>query len=414
MKVLFLTPYLPSPPAFGGQRRIHGLMTGLAKKHDVSVISLVDATGNWEHAVKQTASYCRDVITVAKPMHGMAVGTKRWLQLRSVVRSHSWDRVLFSDPGLQTAIDQHLEHNLYDIICCEFVHMAGYDLGRARHASRPACIVLDEHNVEYDVGRRTPDDASLARRLFAAQNWRKIRREEHEAWARFDGCTLTSERDEHLVRHDVPGARTAVIPNGVDVDSFRPAQPAHTEGAGHDPPHLLFFGTLNYYPNIEGLLFFFREIWPLVRERNPNLGVRVVGQGPLDDFRAFESEKVRLVGFVDDLRPEIARASAVIAPLHIGGGTRLKILEAMSMGTPVVSTTVGAEGLDVEHDRHLLIGDSAPDFAHQIGRLIEQPDLGPRLGHAARTLVQERYSWASAVSKLEDFWAQIRAAGPRS
>jgi len=209
--------------------------------------------------------------------------------------------------------------------------------GPGRAAPR---IVLDEHNVEYDVHRQIAGGrGGRVRRLFSAVNWRKMRREEHAVWERVDGVTVTSAADAARVRAARPGARVAVVPNAVDVDRFRPR-------AGDPAPDrstLLFFGALDYYPNLEGLLWFLDEVWPRVLESHPAARLRILGRRPPPALVARQGPRVEVAGFVEDLRPSLAAAAGVIVPLRLGGGTRLKILEAMAMERPVVSTTVGAE-----------------------------------------------------------------------
>jgi polysaccharide biosynthesis protein PslH len=404
MKLLFVTPYLPGPPIFGGQRRIHGLMTELARSHEVSVIALVDSGIDQSAAIEDTRSYCRRIVTVPDAWHRVQGRSKRLLQLGSLVSLRSWEWILYRRPAFQRALSRHLAEFRYDIVACEFVFMANYRFGRVR--DQGTRLVLDEHNVEYDIVRRTAAASSLDRKVFNELNWRKLRREETAAWGRFDGCTVTSERDRKFLAEKAPGVPTAVVPNGVNVDLFRP-----TQGAA-EPMTLLFFGAMNYYPNTDGAVHFAREILPLLLPRFPGVKLRIVGPcgpGPVMDLR---SEHVEVTGLVDDLRSEIERAAIVIAPLRIGGGTRLKILEGMAYGKPIVSTSIGAEGLDVVHGRDMLLADTPAAFAEQIGRILVDPELAAGLGRAARQLAEARYSWRAAASELEAFYEALLAKEP--
>jgi glycosyltransferase involved in cell wall biosynthesis len=395
---------LPGPPIFGGQRRIHGLITHLASSNEVSVLSLVDASVDQNEGIRDAKSYCQEVVTVSDAYHRVAGARKRLAQVRSLASTRSFERRLFHRRVVQRALDLHLASHEYDIVNCEFVFMASYRFRRPGR-ERP-CLVLDEHNVEYDVLRRTASATTFDRRLFNALNWRKLRHEEIAAWRRFDGCTVTSRRDEELVRQDVPNVPTAVIPNGVDVDVFRPRPEGEV-----DPLTVLFFGAINYFPNTDGVTYFLERILPLLRARYPKVRIRIVGPGTPDSIRAQQSSNVEVAGFVDDLPSEIARAAVVIAPLRIGGGTRLKILEAMAMGRPIVSTSLGAEGLDVTHDKDILLSDTPEDFARDVGRILDDRGLGTRLGQAARRLAEERYGWKAAARKLESFYEELITSG---
>jgi glycosyltransferase involved in cell wall biosynthesis len=278
--------------------------------------------------------------------------------------------------------------------------MSGYRISE-RHPVKP-CLVLDEHNVEYDILRRTVESAGFGRKVFNAINWRKLRREEMAAWSRFDGCTVTSVRDEEIIRFESPYARTAVVPNGVDTEGFTPRA-----GAKVEPLTMLFFGAIHYYPNADGALYFAAKILPLLRLRYPSVRFRIVGPvepGPVMDLK---KQGIEVLGFVDDVKAEIERATVVVVPLRIGGGTRLKILEAMSMGRPVVSTKIGAEGLELEHDEDILLADSVEDFAHQVGRVFDEPGLSARLGVAARKKAADQYSWKASGEKMQLFFHDL-------
>jgi glycosyltransferase involved in cell wall biosynthesis len=271
-------------------------------------------------------------------------------------------------------------------------------------------LILDEHNIEYDIVRRTAiSTREIDRKLYSELNWRKLRAEERDAWRRFDGCTVTSSRDEALLLRDVPSARTAVVPNGVDVPFFS-AYSAQVP----DEMSLLFFGTVRYHPNLDGLLFFLREVMPRLKARYPTVKLRIVGPSVVPEIAARAGDDVEVVGLVDDVRPYIARATVVIVPLRIGGGTRFKILEAMAMGKAAVSTVVGAEGIAVRDGEDILLANDAVHFARQIGRLLDDAALRERIGAAARRLAERDYSWDASVARLEDFSVELLARQARA
>jgi glycosyltransferase involved in cell wall biosynthesis len=405
MKILFVTPFLPGPPVFGGQRRVHGLMTGLAKSHEVSLLSLVDGSVDLTPGLKDAAQYCRQVVTVPDQLHRASGRLKRLLQLQSIVSRESYEDRLHRRPAVQKAIDEHLATNHYDIINCEFSFMGGYRFPVARSGAGASKLVLDEHNVEYDILKRTADasDATrLDRKIYNALNYRKLKREEILAWKSFDACTFTSERDAAIARREVPGVRTAVIPNGVDVDTFQPRPGDRTT-----PMTVLFFGAINYFPNTDAVLYFLREVLPVLTRRHPNVVIRIVGPGAPAEVLELATEQVQVVGFVEDLREEISRAAVVVAPLRIGGGTRLKIVEAMAMAKPIVSTSLGAEGIDVTHERDVLLADTPELLAREIGRVLESASLGQSLGQAARQTAVEHYGWRAASLKLGEFYQSL-------
>jgi glycosyltransferase involved in cell wall biosynthesis len=396
MRLLFVTPYLPGPPLFGGARRIYGLTTELAKSHEVSLLSLFDAGDDPEIGIANAQTYCKRVEIVSDGWHRIRGKPKRLLQLGSLLSPWSWEKLLYLRPAFQSALDRHLRRHEYDAVICEFMFMAGYRFSAgARQRHRPH-LVLDEHNIEYDLLRRTAEASAVSRRVFHELNWRKLKREEIALWRRFDACGVTSTRDQTLVRRAAPKLRTHVVPNGVDVEDFVPSVSTAVEAKT-----LLFFGAINYYPNTDGALYFAERILPLLRALEPSIVLRIVGPGAEGAVTDLQSDGVQVLGFVDDVKAEIAKAAVVVVPLRIGGGTRLKILEAMAMGKTIVSTSLGAEGLDVEHDKDILLADTPQDFADQVMMALGSPELRERLGRAARQTAVERYSWSAAASQME-------------
>jgi sugar transferase (PEP-CTERM/EpsH1 system associated) len=410
MKLLFLSPYLPSPPHSGAPRRIHGLLSELARRHAVSLLAFIAPGEGTNAALQATGQYCTEVVTVENDRLDRALNRKqkRAIQFRSLLQLQSYERLVHHHPSFQRALDGLVARRDFDVITTEFAQMACYRLPRT------ARLVLDEHNIEYDILWRTArTEPPSLRKLYNWVNSLKVRREERAAWQQFDGIVLTSKRDERLLRRDAPEQRTAVVPNGVDTDFFHPsALPV-------EPRTILFFGAINYYPNTEGLLFFLDEAFPRVKRQHPHARLWVVGQQPPAAIVGRAAEDVIVTGLVDDVRPYLERAAVVIAPLRIGGGTRLKIVEAMAMGKPIVATSLGAEGLDVNDGEDILLADTAEDFASQVARVLGDAALARRLGEAARHSAESRYTWQAAADRLERFYQELLPmsgvpSGPRT
>lgn len=404
MKLLFLSPYLPSPPMWGAPRRVDGLLRELARRHEVSLLALTGPGEEIDDAVRASEQYCVRVVTVENDhLDRVLKGKrKRLLQLRSLFHTQSYERLTYYHPLFQREIDRLAAQVDFDVITTEHAQMACYALPRS------ARLVLDEHNIEYDILSRTAAaERPSIRKLYNRINFLKLRREERAAWQKFDGVTLTSERDEELLHRYAPGKPTAIIPNGVDTTFFRPSL------SPVEPGTILFFGAINYYPNTEGLLFFLDEVFPRIKQQHPQARLWIVGQFPPASISVRASDDVVVTGLVDDVRAYLERAAVVIAPLRIGGGTRLKIVEAMSMGKPIVATHLGAEGIDVKHDEDILLADSAEEFANRVVRVLEEPALAQRLGEAARRHAEARYTWQGAVHRLEGFYGELPSPARR-
>lgn len=377
-----------------------GLIRGLSQSHEVSILSFNSSDAYAEESVRASADYCTEVSTLAD-LDPQNVGEKRRLQMRSLLSLKSFEHLQVTRRAdFQRKLDEQLARNHFDVVQVEFANMASY---RYSARGKKPLLVLDEHNIEYDLQRRTAGTAGgLSRAVYNALNWRKLAREEMGAWQRFDGVVLTSDRDAALLAQTAPKVRTAVISNGVDVDQFRPSSTAP------EADRLLFFGANNYFPNHDALLFFIDEILPKVIERRPNVKLSIVGPGVQPAILERQSPHVEVVGFVDDLMPHLERASAVVVPLRIGGGTRLKIVEAMAKSKAIVSTRIGAEGLELSHEQDVLLADTPNDFATQIVRVLGDPQLAVQLGEKARKVAEERYAWAAIVQRLEKFYDELR------
>lgn len=406
LKTLFVTPYLPSPPSFGGARRLHGLMTDLARRHEVSVLSLVNPNEPDvnQTSIRATSEYCREVVTMANPPFGLSLKGKRTMQLRSLGSRRSFEWFSHVRPEVGDRLRQMLAGKTYDVVNFEFTHMAPYRRRLHLPRRRPV-FVLDEHNIEYEILRRTAGgESALSRKIYNAINWRKLRGEELKAWKMFDGCAVTSSHDRDLLLRDLPATRVAIVPNAVDLDYFR----ARHDAPPPEPQSIVFFGAINYFPNADGLKFFLDQIFPRVLARLPRAKLIVVGHTPPELF-ALASANIEMKGFVPDVRVEVERAAVAIAPLRIGGGTRLKILEAMAMAKPVVSTPQGAEGLEVTDGRELLLASTADAFADQLIRVLEDAALARRLAEQARRLVEQKYGWAASAARLEGLYYELGA-----
>ncbi len=237
----------------------------------------------------------------------------------------------------------------------------------------PCPSILFTHNVEAEIWRRHAETATnpISRRLLG-QQWRRMLRFERDGLARFDLVLAVSEADGQTFERLYPGALRApvhVVQTGVDTRYFAPADAPAVRRA-----HLVFTGSMDWLPNEDGMLYFVREILPRIRREEPDATLSIIGRAPTPAVRRLAEEAgVDVTGRVDDVRPHIAAGAVYVVPLRVGGGTRLKIFEAMGMGKAVVSTTIGAEGLPVSHGRDIMIADEPAAFADAVVRLIRQP-----------------------------------------
>jgi glycosyltransferase involved in cell wall biosynthesis len=366
----------------------------------------VDNEVDVEECRRAMQAYCSDVVLVPRPYVGEGFA-KRLFQLQSLASTRSFERRIAAAPAMQRALDRVLLARRFDLVNLEFSFLGDCHLRQAPPNQRLPRLVVASHNVDYELARQyARAGRSLAHRLYAGVNWRKLRREELRAYRDADGVYLCSAEDQRRLLDEIPGARTAVIPNAADVEYYQP-RPA-------DPPPdgrtVVFFGLLSYAPNVDGVIYFVQKVWPRVAEAHPEARLKIIGGKPPRSLQLLAGPRVELTGFVPDLRPHLAAAAAVVVPLRLGGGTRLKIVEAMAMGKAIVSTTLGAEGIEAVPGRDLLIDDQPEAFAEAVNRLLGDPQLAARIGQSARGLAVERYSWGGAARALERFYHGVLEA----
>ena len=395
LRILIVSPSLPYPPTWGFGIRVFQFVRHLAARNYVRVLCYPREVDDGER--KALAQICDGVQVVTTPPVGSQ--HRRASQLASLPSTTPFHAREHWSAAMQAAIDACLTEWHPDIIQVESSPMCAFSY--RSHAP----VVLDEHNIESELlGRMGDAEGTLLRRAYRGIEAAKYRRFETRAWRRASACLVTSAREADVVRTRASSVATHVVPNGVDCGMFRPTdEPDRSE-------KVVFVGLLTYRPNLDAALYLADEVMPVVWQRNPNVSLTIVGAGLPADLRRLDRPGVKTTGWVPDTREYLSSAGVAVVPVRMGGGTRLKVLEALAMGTPVVTTTVGSEGIDVEDGRHLLVADGADAFAHSILRLLGDRDLAQRLSREGRQLVIERYSWTEILESVENLYYELARA----
>lgn len=398
MNVLILAGEIPYPPHGGSRMRLFQFIRALSERHRITLLAFQYGAEE-QPAISALGAWCR-VEPVAWREPALLALMRRGALVSQL--AYGWALLSGSQPfavryfhtaAMAARVRARLKSERWDILHVEDSVMMA--LVPARTA---APIVLSIQNVEYWRAERSPGAGRSARIEQA-----KLRRFERQAFTRAAACCPTSALEAEHVRRLAPDARVKVIANGVDTTEFAPG------GALVAQPTVVFTGTLSYAPNADGILWFSREVWPLVRARQPSARLLIVGREPPAAVRALASECVTVTGEVPDVRPFLRSARVAIAPVRSGGGTRLKILEALACALPVVSTTIGAEGLDLAPGEHILIADDAPSFAAAVARLLVDSKLCAALGAAGRARVAQRYDWRQITGTLDRVYHEAAA-----
>ncbi len=415
-RILILTPQLPIPPqaltglSQGTTIRNFNLIAGLARRHEIDLLTFGAQTDDGRRTTDKTKPssttdllrpYCRQIVSEPAPVRTLA------RRGRDTLLSPWPDMALRLDsPAMHEHVARLVRETRYDVIQVEGIEMARYTL--ALQSPRPL-LVFDDHNAEYLLQKRAfLTDVRQPRRWLGAGysfvQWQKLVAYERRICRMADRVVAVSEADRTALRMILPDLAVAVVPNGVDLEFYRPGSvPPLADAGAHT---LVFTGKMDYRPNVDAVLWFADAVLPLILAQAPDTRFYVVGQQPHARLaRLAEQPGITLTGRVPDTRPYIAAAGVYVVPLRIGGGTRLKVLEAMAMGQAIVSTRLGCDGFDFTDGREVRFADEPAAFAEAVLELFRDRSRAAALGQTARAFVETHYGWDAIVPRLEALYA---------
>lgn len=408
MRILFVTQIIPYPPHGGVLQRGYNLLRELGKHHDVHLMAFhhpdeLPHGEPLERSRVELGKFCREI-------EYFPLWPKR-------TKAHKL--VAFALGALYPAPFSVLAHRSgalarrIDAVCRsaappDVVHLDTIALAPYRKYCGNIPVVLGHHNIESQLmARRAPHESNTAARLYVEAQTRRLVDFERAHAKDFRVNITVSDADSTTLRGICPGAQTAAIPNGVDTNYFTPRADAAA-------PAVIYTGGMNMFANRDAVEWFLDAIWPRVRSAVPNVRFLAVGTRPskrvLD--AAARDAQVEAPGFVDDVRPWVARAGVYVVPLRVGGGTRLKMVDAMAQGKAIVATTVGAEGIDGRDGEQFVLADEPVAFADAVIRLLEDATERQRLGRAARARAEERYAWPILGRELASIYSRVAGAAP--
>jgi polysaccharide biosynthesis protein PslH len=415
MRMLWLKSDLLLPLDKGGKLRTWHLLRHLAQRHEITYLAFAEpGTPAADIDGMKGVAARVETITRAEP----AKGTPRFYADAAL---HLVDPLPYAvgkyrSRAFRRRLNELLAAQSFDLIVCDFLFPA---VNLPKRLPCPA--VMFTHNVESEIWRRHAETRTGINALLYGAQYRRMLRYEGRTLARFDGVLAVSDVDRDTFARLYPDAIAApvhVVQTGVDTEYFAPVTSPRPPVPGPQSPvpsrSLVFTGSMDWLPNEDAMLYFCREVLPIVRAEEPATTVAIVGRAPTPAVKTLADDHagVTVTGRVDDVRPYMRDASVYIVPLRIGGGTRLKIFEAMAMGKAVVSTTIGAEGLPVADGEHVLIADQPHPFARAVVDLMRDSTRRAALESAARTLVVERYDWSAVAGELEHALMRVARSGP--
>jgi len=374
------------------------MLRELKRDHEITYLALDDGAAG-ANEKKLATEYCYELICVphrTAPKFSSAFYRELVANLASPL---PYFMKKYESKGMRREIERLLKEQTFDVMVCDFLQPSVNV-----PPNLDVATVLFQHNVEAMIWKRHYEiQKNPVKRAFLYDQWRKTWRYERSACRKFDLVVAVSAADEKQMREEYGLKRAAAVPTGVDIDYFSPSGAIAPENH-----NIVFTGSMDWLPNEDAMQYFIRELLPLVRKEIPDVTLTVVGRNPYASLvELSKSDKsIVVTGRVDDVRPYIEKAAVYVVPIRIGGGTRLKIYEAMSMGKPVVSTTVGAEGLPVTNNEELVLADSASDFAAALIRVFRDREWAAALGERAAKLVREKFGWRGVAESFAALCAE--------
>jgi sugar transferase (PEP-CTERM/EpsH1 system associated) len=385
VRILWIKSELLHPVDKGGKIRTYQMLKALRSDHQITFLTLDDGSAAGD-AHERASEYCHELINIPhsatrkfSPAFYLELAGNLFSSLPYAIKK-------YQSAPMREAVSRLGSSERFDIIVCDFLAPA------ANVPEKLGCpTVLFQHNVEAMIWRRHYEvQTNPLKRAYLRGQWHKMRAFEARECRRFDAVITVSHEDRELIKHEYETDHVYDVPTGVDVEFFRPASISGTE-----PHNLVFTGSMDWLPNEDAISYFTEQIMPLVKQKIDAVTLTVVGRNPYPGLLELSRRDASIVvtGRVDDVRPFMEKAAVYVVPLRIGGGTRLKIFEAMAMGKAVVSTTVGAEGLPVTHEQELLLADTPEAFADAVVGLLQDPVRAETLGQRAAARVRREFGW---------------------
>jgi glycosyltransferase involved in cell wall biosynthesis len=391
MKVLLLTQVLPYPPDSGPKVKTWNVLKFLARHHQVTLVSFV--RGDQSVAVAHLQQSCEAIHTVP-----IERGTIRdmWYMTRSLLSGLPFLMVRDDRAAMRKLVDQVATETGFDVVHADQLNMAQY-AARVPNALK----ILDAHNALWLLYKRLWQTmAPGPKKWLLNRDWQLLKTYEGAICREFDAVLAVSPEDKTALEQAVgqPLNNVTIIPIAIDTDEVEAVERLPQAN------HILHIGTMFWPPNVDGILWFLQEVWPIIHQQRPDVVFDVVGARPPAEIEAYGQQEatINVTGYVDDPAAYYQQAGVMIVPLRAGGGMRVKILNALAQSLPLVSTTIGCEGIAVEHGKHLLIADTPAAFAEATLRLLDDHLLARTLGKNGRQLIQDKYDYRTACLPLQD------------
>jgi len=410
LKILWLSHMIPYPPKGGALQRAYNLLNELTKYHDVYLLAFTRPSvykqifNNYEDGIQEATSYlssvCKDLAFLPPPYDKRLLGKYRLLT-KGLFSPDGYTINWLKSKEMARLVSQWNYKYKFDAVHFDTISLAPY---KSLLPNLPS--TLDHHNIESDMMfTRSSKEKNKIKQFYFWQEAIKLQKYEKQHCPKFDYNLTCSELDSERLLRISYTSKERVIPNGVDTKYFKPIE------AEKVPDSMIFAGGLSWYPNIDAMHYLADEIWPLLKQKIPDITMSVIGKNPSKKLLNLgkKDKNFNVYGFVDDVRPYIAKSMIYVCPIRDGGGTKLKILDALAMGCAIVAHPMAIEGIDLKHDQNVLIANSAEEFVKYITLLLNNPLLRKKLSENGRQVVIDKYSYTSIGEKLAATFTELRA-----
>lgn len=390
MKILFISYDFPFPPAGGSISRDYNLIKQMSKEHELHWINRTIRGKVKKEYKEEMQKYFKEMNIIEWDYRHTLSGL-----LKSLFSNTPYIITRFKSDEMTKIVTETISRNEFDLILCDHIYLSQYIpdnvLGKIP-------VIPNNEDCGFTYYNRMTENSGIFRKVYAKSQWKKMLNYEIEVLKQYKVYITTSQKEKELISSYYGEGEIKVIENGVDTEFFFYKQ------RNNFKPNIVFTAWFKYYPNSEAAVYFAKKVFPLIKKEIPEMEFYIVGKEPPQSVKDLEkTEGIKVTGYVDDVRKYLVNADATVIPLKIGGGTRLKILEAMSMKVPVISTELGAEGLKTEDGTNILIAKSDIDFAEKVVSLCRDKNLANQLSENGRHLVEENYSWEDIGKELNSF-----------
>lgn len=402
MKILFLSQIVPYPPHGGVLQRGYNILREIGKNFEVHLLAflhpdILPSQALIEESRQELGKFCTNI----EYFH-------LWPKKSLFHKYFAFCLGLFSKKPFSVLAHRSklFQQRLAEILATGEIHIIHFDtiaLAQYYNKKMSCPAVMTHHNIESRLmARRSKVEKNTLNKLYLHLQAKRLEQYEMTQSPKFDVNIMMSEIDAGALKQQVPSVITSVIPNGVDTKYFHPRP-------GHETPAVIYTGGMNMYANKDAVLYFLEKIWPLVKLKRPDATFFAVGQDPPTEIKniSLKDQSIQVTGYVDDIRPYVSKSAVYIVPLRVGGGTRLKVLDAMAMGKAIVSTSIGCEGIEITPGKNILLGDDPVMFAEKTIHLLQNSEKREYFGKAARKLVEEKYSWEIIGKKLQESYKKV-------